>query len=205
MKIIITGSTGNISKPLASMLVDAGHLVSVVTSNAQKVNEIKSLGATPLVGSVEDADFLEQAFQGADVVYTMVPPNMASADWKSFVYGVGDNYAKAIKVAGVKKVVNLSAVGAHLPQGGGLTSLYYHVEKELNKLDDVTVVHLRPGSFYFNFFGNIEMIKHMGIIGNNYNAGSLPLTHPLDIATAAFEEITALNFNGKRVRYVVSD
>jgi len=205
MKIIITGSTGNISKPLTVMLVEAGHQVSVITSNDEKTDEIKSLGAEPLVGSVEDADFLQEAFKWADAVYTMIPPNMASADWKKFIYGVGDNYVKAIKASGVKKVINLSAIGAHLPQGGGLSSLYYHVEQELNKLENVDVVHLRPGSFYANFYGNIEMIKHMGVIGNNYTAGLLPLTHHLDISVAAFEELSALNFKGKRVRYVVSD
>lgn len=205
MKIIITGSTGNISKPLTSMLIEAGHAVSVITSNASKASEIESLGAKPLVGSVEDADFITNAFQDADAVYTMTPPNMTSANWKEYIYGVGNNYAQAAKAAGVKKVVNLSAVGADLPQGGGLTSLYYYVEQEINKLEDVAVVHLRPGSFYFNFFGNIAMIKQMGIMGNNYNAEVLPLTHPLDISVAAFEELSALNFQGKRVRYVVSD
>ena len=80
MKIIITGSTGNISKPLTVMLVEAGHQVSVITSNDEKTDEIKSLGAEPLVGSVEDADFLQEAFKEADAVYTMIPPNMASAD-----------------------------------------------------------------------------------------------------------------------------
>jgi uncharacterized protein YbjT (DUF2867 family) len=205
MKIIITGSTGNISKPLTSMLVEAGHDVSVITSNGNKVAEIENIGAKPLIGSVEDADFLQKAFQRAEVVYTMIPPNMASANWKAFVYAVGDNYIRAIKAAGVKKVVNLSSIGAHLSHGGGLSSLYYHVEQALNKLEDVTVVHLRPGSFYFNFFGNIGMIKHMGVIGNNYTADLLPLTHPFDISRAAFEEISALNFKGKRVRYVVSD
>lgn len=205
MKIIITGSTGNISKPLTAMLVEAGHSVDVITSDDKKTDEIKGLGAEALVGSVEDADFVVKAFQGADAVYTMIPPNMSSTDWKAFVYGVGDNYVKAIKSSGVKKVVNLSAIGAHLPQGGGLSSLYYAVEQELNKLENVAVVHLRPGSFYFNFFGNIDMIKHMGIIGNNYSAVSLPLTHPMDISVAAFEELSALNFKGKRLRYVVSD
>ncbi|SDD99515.1 Uncharacterized conserved protein YbjT, contains NAD(P)-binding and DUF2867 domains [Mucilaginibacter pineti] len=205
MKIIITGSTGNISKPLTSLLVEEGHDVSVITSNENKAAEIEELGASPLIGSVEGADFIKNAFQGADAVYTMIPPNMTSANWKEYIYGVGNNYAQAAKAAGVKKVVNLSAVGADVPKGGGLTSLYYYVEQELNKLEDVAVVHLRPGSFYFNFFGNIDMIKHMGIIGNNYNADVLPLTHPLDISQAAFEELSALNFNGKRVRYVVSD
>jgi len=205
MKIIITGSTGNISKPLTAMLAEAGHEVSVITSDDKKIDEIKGFGAEPLVGSVEDADFLLRAFKGADAIYTMIPPNMASSDWKKFIYGVGDSYVNAIKASGAKKVVNLSAIGAHLPLGGGLASLYHYVEQELDKLQDVVVVHLRPGSFYFNFFGNIDMIKHIGVIGNNYTAGSLPLTHPMDISIAAFEELSALNFKGKRVRYVVSD
>ena len=205
MKIIITGSTGNIGKPLTTMLVGAGHEVNVITSDNNKMEDIKALGAKPLVGSVEDARFLAAAFSGADAVYTMIPPNMTSADWKTFIYSVGNNYVKAIKASGVKKLVNLSAIGAHLPQGGGLTSLYYYVEQELNKLEDVAVVHLRPGSFYFNLFGNIDMIKHMGVIGNNYTAAVLPLTHPMDIAIAAFEELSANNFTGKRIRYVVSD
>src|ERR1700761_994470 len=105
MKIIITGSTGNISKPLTTMLVEAGHEVSVITSNANKAKEIEALGVVPLTGSVEEADFVQRAFAGADAVYTMIPPNMASSDCKAFVYGVGNNYVQAIKAAGVKKVV----------------------------------------------------------------------------------------------------
>lgn len=205
MKFVITGSTGNISKPLSTMLVEIGHEVSVITSSNEKMTEIEDLGAKALVGSVEDADFLSNAFQGSDAVYTMIPPNMNSADWKAFVCKVGDNYVKAIQAAGVKKVVNLSSIGAHMDKGGGLTSLYYYVEQELNKLEHVDILHLRPGSFYFNFFGNIGMIKHMGIIGNNYAVSVVPLSHPRDIAVAAFEELSALRFNGKSVRYVVSD
>ncbi len=205
MKYIITGSTGNISKPLTAMLLKAGHQVSVITSNIEKEKEIEATGAKALIGSVEDAAFLTTAFQGADAVYTMIPPKMDAPDWKDFIYRVGDSYTTAIKSSGIKKAVNLSSIGAHLATGGGLTSLYYHVEQELNKLENLNLVHLRPGSFYYNFFGNIGMIKHMGIIGNNYADRVVPLTHPKDIAAAAFEELTDLQSPGRKVRYVVSD
>jgi len=205
MKIIVTGSTGNISKPLTSSLVDAGYDVSVITTSSKRTEEIESLGAKALVGSVEDADFVKEAFDGANAVYTMIPPNMVAEDWKEYIYGVGDNYVRAIKATDIKKVVNLSSTGAHLPEGGGQSSLYYHVEQEFNKLEDVDVVHIRPALFYPNFYGNIDMIKHMHVIGNNYTADLMPLVHPADIAVAAFEEFSALNFKGKRVRYVASD
>jgi len=73
-------------------------------------------------------------------------------------------------------------------------------------LEGVNVKHLRPGFFYYNFFANIGMIKHMGIIGGNYGEGTkLVLADPADIADAAADELLNLSFSGKSVRYITSD
>ncbi len=88
----------------------------------------------------------------------------------------------------------------------GPVSGLFHVEKALNELTGVDIKHLRPGFFYTNFLANIEMIKHMHIIGANYGENRLlTLVHPNDIANAAAEELMALSFAGKSIRYVVSD
>ena len=76
MKITITGSLGNISKPLAKLLIAAGHQVTIVSSNAGKTADIEALGATAAIGSVADAGFLAKAFTGADAVYTDVWASM---------------------------------------------------------------------------------------------------------------------------------
>ncbi len=205
MKITVTGSLGNISRPLAQILVKAGHLVTVVSSKKEKTAEIQAMGANAAIGSVEDVAFLTSAFTGADAVYTMVPPNFAANNWRGYIGGVGNNYAKAIRASGVKKIVNLSSIGAHLPEGTGPIKGLYDVEHTLDALDGVAVKHLRAGFFYNNFYANMDMIKHMGILGSNY-AGSnhLPLVNPADIANAAAEEIQQ-PFTGKGIRYVVSD
>ncbi len=206
MKYIITGSLGNISKPLAERLIAAGHSVTVISSSAGKTAQIEAIGAQAAIGSVEDVPFLIKTFTGADAVYTMVPPNFGSGNWKKYIAGIGENYAAAIQVSGVKYVVNLSSIGAHLREGCGPVSGLYFVEKALNGLVGANVKHLRPGFFYTNFLGNISMIKHMGIIGANYGEGSqLILVHPDDIAEAAAEELLALTFQGKSIRYVASD
>ena len=205
MKITVTGSLGNISGPLAKILVKAGHQVTVVSSKKEKTAEIQALGANAAIGSVEDVAFLTSAFTGADAVYTMVPPNFAADNWRGYISGVGNNYATAIKASGVKKVVNLSSIGAHLPDGTGPIKGLFDVEHTLNALDGVAVKHLRAGFFYNNFYANMNMIKHMGILGSNYGAGNhLPLVNPADIADAAAEEIQQ-PFTGKSIRYVVSD
>jgi len=203
MKITITGSLGNISKPLAENLIAAGHQITIVSSNANKAEAIKSLGATPAIGSVEDIDFLTQAFTGADAVYTMVPPNFATNSWKKFIAGIGQNYAVAIKNAGVKKVVNLSSIGGHLPEGAGPISGMHHAEVELDKLEDVNILHLRPGFFFTNFYHNVDMVKNMNIIGANYKPDSLiAAVSPADIAVAAADALKA-DLQGKSHVYIV--
>jgi uncharacterized protein YbjT (DUF2867 family) len=206
MKIIVTGSLGHISKPLVEKLIAAKHNVTVISSNADRKSEIESLGATAAIGSVSELAFVTQVFKGADAVYTMVPPTYTAADWKQHIAGIGNIYAQAIAAAGVRNVVNLSSMGAHMPEGCGPVSGLYYVEQALNALEGVNVKHLRPGFFYYNFMANIGMIKHMGIIGGNYGENAkLVLSNPADIADAAAEELLNLSFTGSSIRYVASD
>ena len=58
MKIVVTGSLGNVSKPLAQKLVKAAHDVVVISSKAEKVKAIEEIGAKAAIGSLEDVNFL---------------------------------------------------------------------------------------------------------------------------------------------------
>ncbi len=71
MKIIVTGSLGNISKPLTEELVKKGHSVTVISSKAERQKDIEALGAKAAIGTMADADFLSVTFKGADAVYVM--------------------------------------------------------------------------------------------------------------------------------------
>lgn len=207
MKYIITGSLGNISKPLSQALINAGHDVTIITSKQENAAAIEALGAKAAVGSVEDITFLTKAFTGADAVYTMVPPVYTATDWKAWIGSIGKNYAAAIKAAGVKYVVNLSSIGGHLNDGVGPVSGLHRAEEALNELEDVNIKHLRPAYFYFNLFSNISLIKNAGIIGSNFavKENKFPLVDPADIAAVAAEELLQLNFNGKSIKYIASD
>jgi len=205
MKITLTGSLGNITKPLAEQLMAAGHYVTIISSNADRKSAIEALGATAAIGSVEDVEFLTAAFSGKDAIYTMVPPNYGAPDVRAFIGSVGKKYAEAIQASGVKQVLNLSSIGADLDGGTGPISGLHDVEQHYAGLADVAVKHLRPGYFYINFLANIDMIKHAGILGSNFDAESpLVLVHPIDIAVAAAEELQK-GFSGNTVRYVASD
>ncbi len=207
MKYVITGGAGNISKPLAVQLLKAGHQVTVIGRNATNLKELTEEGINTAIGFVEDVDFLTKTFTGADAVYTMVPPIHATTDWKAQISKIGQIYAAALKASGVKYVVNLSSIGAHLPDGVGPVSGLYQVEQSLNTLTDVNIKHLRPSYFYNNLLANIGMIKGMGIIGGNFAAveGRFPIVAPADIADVAADELLGLSFRGHSIRYIASD
>jgi uncharacterized protein YbjT (DUF2867 family) len=178
--------------------------VTIVSSDANKVNDIEALGAKAAIGSIADVDFLVQTFEGADVVYTMIPPNFAAANYRKYVGNSGKTYTEAIKKAGVKRIVNLSSIGADIDGGTGQISGVHDAEIELNKLEEVAIKHVRAGFFYTNFYNNIPMINQ-GFMGSNYNSQTrLVMTHPQDIANIVAEELQN-TFTGKSVRYAVSD
>ncbi|PWT79127.1 MAG: NAD-dependent dehydratase [Bacteroidetes bacterium] len=205
MKITITGSLGKISKPLAEILIKNANDVTIISNDPKKAKEIESLGAKAAIGSVADIRFLTQAFQGADAAYTMVPPNWKVPDYRKYIAQIGENYLQAIQASGVKRVVNLSSIGAHLSGGTGPIAGLYDVEQILNTLDNVDIKYLRPGLFYVNFFFDIGTIRKIGVMGNNYSGKTkLLMTHPRDIAAAAAQELQG-SFKGKSHRYVVSD
>src|SRR5579862_1997208 len=190
MKITLTGSLGHISRPLAELLIKNGHEVTIISNDSKKVNDIQALGARPAIGSVLDTTFLTGVFQDADAVYTMVPPNWGAANYRKYIAETGKHYAEAIKSSGVKRVVNLSSIGAHLDGGTGPIAGLHDVEQALNTLEGVSITHLRAGIFFINFFFDIRLIRKMGIMGNNYGEKTrLVMAHPRDIAAAAAEEL----------------
>jgi uncharacterized protein YbjT (DUF2867 family) len=209
MKIVVTGSLGHIGKPLTAALAQQGHSVTVISSSAEKQKDIEAVGATAAIGSLEDFEFLTQTFDGADAVYTMVPPNNYfdhNLDLLAYYRQLGENYANAVTQTGVKRVVNLSTIGAHLEAGSGILIGAHDVEQMLNQLpSNVAITHMRPTSFYYNLLAYIPSIKNNDLIAANYGGNDVvPWVSPIDIAAAIAEELNT-PFEGRKVRYVASE
>ena len=211
MKIIVTGSLGNISKPLTIELVQKGHQVTVISSKPERQKDIEALGAKAAIGTMEDAGFLSATFKGADAVYVMeamggnsyFDPNL---DIVASLNKISNNYKQAIEQSGVKRVVHLSSIGAHTDKGNGLLAFHYNVENILQTLpSDVAITFMRPVGFYYNLLGFINNIKTQGVIATNYGGDSKkPWVSPIDIAAAVAEELVTRS-EGRKVRYVASD
>lgn len=194
MNIVLTGSLGNISKPLATTLIANGHSATVISSKTDKQKKIESIGAKAAIGSLEDIHFLITAFADADAVYCMIPFNFMEEDQTAYFERIEMNYVQAIRQNKIEKVVFLTGWAADT----GDSPL-------LNQLSDRTIIELRPGSFYTNFYNDIQTIKEHGALMAGYGGNDkIAFVSPDDIADVAFEELTTPS-QGKKVRYVASE
>jgi len=208
MNYIITGSLGHISKPIVQKLKTSGHSVTVITSNSGKSKDIEALGAIPAIGSVEDRNFLKGAFSGAQSAYLMIPPNWAlSGSWADYQKKVIGNYIEAVKTNGIKHVVFLSSVGAHVGKGVGPVDGLSVAEWHLNQQKNINVKIVRPSYFFYNLMGQIPMIKNRNIMGSNFGSTNekLVLVHTSDIAEVVAAELLDLKFKGHSIQYIASD
>lgn len=219
MKIILTGSLGNISKPLTELLVAQGHAVTVVSSDIKKLAAIENLGAIPAIGSISDVRFLTTTFKGADAVYAMIPLSFTEPDLGAYLHRIAQNYAQALKEAGTKRVVLLSGWAADLVKAE-------NTEHVLDGLD-ASITIMRPAAFYTNFYQSVDLIKGKGFIGKfltlrylglwklltgrtgllmgNYGGEDrIVFVSPKDIASAVAEELLWLP-KEKTIRYVGSE
>ncbi len=209
MKIVVTGSLGHIGKPLAIELVQKGHAVTVISSKAEKQKDIEAIGAKAAIGTMEDANFLAKTFEGADLVYLMETAGNFfdhSFDYMAMIKNIVSNYKQAIEKNGVKRVVHLSSIGAHMSKGNGILAFHYEAENALKQLPaDVSIKFMRPVGFYYNMLAFIPVIKAAGAIIQNYGGDEKePWVAPVDIASVIAQEIEK-PFAGRTIRYIASE
>jgi len=192
---VIIGATGNTGSIVANKLLNQGKKVRVVGRNAEHLAQFKK--AEPFVGDVTDKTAMAKAFQGAEAVYLMIPPDMKTADFKGYQQQVIEALSSAVEKNGVKFAVLLSSVGADKPDKSGPILGLRSFEEQLNRISGLNVLALRPAYFMENTLGQVDAIKQMG-----YAAGPLrpelkfPIIAACDIGEFAGDALSRLDFAG---------
>jgi uncharacterized protein YbjT (DUF2867 family) len=203
---VITGATGNTGNTIAHQLLDAGKDVTVVSRDKSHLSDLIEKGATPAVGDLSDTDFLTETFEGAEAVYTMIPPNFTAPDFRTYQHEIADTLSAAIKENSVPHIVALSSCGAHLKQGAGVVQGLHYMEQQFNAIDELHALYLRPAFFMDNFYGQIPLIEEQNIIGFAGEADHpMPMIATRDIADVAARRLLALDFKGKSHHYLLGE
>jgi uncharacterized protein YbjT (DUF2867 family) len=198
---VVTGATGNTGRVVANRLLDQGKKVRVIGRNRERLQPFVARGAEAFVADLSDQAAVTQAFAGADAVYAMIPPDVASPDFRSDQRRVTAAIAAALEHAGVNHAVTLSSIGADKESGTGPVVGLHGFEQALNRIAGLNVVHLRAGYFMENMLGQAAAIKAMGKTAGPLRGDlELPIIATKDIGNKAADWLLALDFNGKQTR-----
>ena len=164
--IVVTGSTGNIGRPLLDALTAAGESVTAVSRNPIALPE----GARHFAGDLGDPEGLEPAFRGADRLFLMIPDPALPVS----------RIVETARASGIRRIVLLSSQRAQSRQDPVLTSMEQTVT---GSVPEWTV--LRPGGFASNALLWAESVRSTRTVRAPFADVGLPPIDPADIAAAA--------------------
>lgn len=194
---VLLGSSGQITSQLAHRLLAAGHAVRVVGRHANALAALRDAGAQTAIGDTSDAAFLAHAFDGATAAYTMTPPCYTEPDMHAAQARLGEAIAQALRRARVKRVVNLSSLGAELPSGTGPIVALHEQEQRLDAIEGIDLLHLRPGAFMENQLAFAAAVAAGGPLPGMEAADQpIPMVATRDIAATAARELSSPQHSG---------
>ena len=199
--IAIVGASGNTGGVAAEKLLAGGKKVRAIGRDAGRLEKLTGKGAEAFTADVFDAAALTKAFEGAEAVYAMIPPNMSAPDVPAYQAKVSDALASAIAAAGVPKAVMLSSIGADKPGKTGPVTGLHCLEEKLGAIEGLDAVFLRAGYFMENLLPQAAVIQKLGMLAGPVRADlPLPLIATRDIGAAVAELLLKPAFTGKQPR-----
>lgn len=198
---VVTGATGHTGNVVAKALLARGEKVRVVGRNADRLKALIAEGAESFAADLTDVAGVTQAFVGAKAVYMMMPPNLASPDFRAFQDRVIDAITAALRSTGVTHAVTLSSIGADKPNKTGPVVGLHYLEQQLNGIDGLNVLHLRAGYFMENTLAQIGIIRATGMAAGPLRPDlKLPMIATRDIGEIAANALLSLDFRQKQAR-----
>jgi uncharacterized protein YbjT (DUF2867 family) len=199
MRIVVNTPAGNIGRVVTERLLRAKDEVIVMSRNPDKVTRFVEDGALLIRGSIDDADVLDQAFNGADALFWLTPFAFDQPRYIDWAKRTARTAANAVARRGVRRVVLISSVGAQHESGVGPIACLPAIESAFNDAaPDVTC--LRAGSFMENFLNDVASIASAGsIFGPHPATMKFPRVATRDIADRAVEILRAPSGTGHRI------
>jgi uncharacterized protein YbjT (DUF2867 family) len=182
----ITGVTGNVGGAVARALLAAGQSVRAVVRNVDKGQAWRNLGCEVALATIEDEASLTAAFQRADAVFVLVPPNFDPSPEFSEAQEIGKDLHSALATARPKRVIYLSTIGAQARKIN-LLSQHSMIEKAIGDLP-IPITFLRPAWFMENCRWDVAPARETGVVPSFLQ----PLDKPVPmVATADIGKLAA--------------
>ena len=197
--IVVTAPTGHIGSQLVDDLLDSGEPVRVIVRDPSRLSAKARSHVEVVKGSHGDGTVVDKAFEGADSVFWLPPPDPKAASMAAVYVDFTRPACAAFTRQGVKRVVAISALGHGTPMAGRAG----HVTASL-AMDDLiasTGVNLRVltmPSFMDNLMGQVEPIRSQGMFFGPLSADrKFPTCATSDIAAVAARLLLDHSWSGQ--------
>ncbi|MFI7546649.1 SDR family oxidoreductase [Actinoplanes sp. NPDC049599] len=152
MDILVAGGHGKIALRLLGLLAAQGHTARGLIRSPAQADDLRAVGAIPVLGDLENDETLDAYVKGADAVVFAAGAGPGSGDARKRTVDLGGavKLADAARNTGVRRYVMISSIGADRPDAAaGSMGPYLHAKAEADDYVrasglDYTIV--RPGS-----------------------------------------------------------
>jgi uncharacterized protein YbjT (DUF2867 family) len=199
--IVITAATGNIGSVLLSRLLEAApkaeEELRVIARDPGRLPDAARGRVEVITGSHADASVLDRAFNGADAVFWLVPPDASKtphAAWIEFTRPA----VEALVTHGVGHVVGVSALGRGTAAAdrAGLVTTSLAMD-DLIAGTGVAYRALANPSFFENLLEEVESIRERGVFVDVIDADrKAPMVAVTDIAAVAADLLLNRSWTG---------
>jgi uncharacterized protein YbjT (DUF2867 family) len=177
MTITVTGATGLIGAELVRLLSESGRPVRAVTRDAGRGTSRP--GVAWVQADLRDARLLEPTLAGTTGLFLLTDNQRGFGELQAAVL-------RAVRDAGVRHVVKVSALGASDHSRSWIGLEHWHVEQVLKEPSDMTWTILRPHAFMQNWLGEVAgTVRAEGRIYSPIEDGRVPFIDARDIAAVA--------------------
>ncbi|MEV4613187.1 NAD(P)H-binding protein [Kitasatospora sp. NPDC049258] len=199
--IVITAPTGNIGRSLLSRLLEsgpaAGEELRVIVRDPARLPDAARGQVEVIVGSHGDAEVVDRAFEGADAVFWLVPPDASLTPQDAYLAFSGPA-VRALAAHGVGHVVGVSALGRGTPLAdrAGLVTTSLALD-DLIAGSGVAYRALANPSFFENLLEEADSIREKGVFTDSVDADrKAPLVATADIAAVAADLLLDRSWTG---------
>lgn len=184
--IVVTAPAGNIGHQVVKNLLERDAAVRVIARDSAKLQAAVRARVEIVEGSHGDADVVNRAFEGAETVFWLAPPDPKAESVMAAYVDFTRPAAAALKAQGVQRVVGVTALGRSTPVAG--KAGYVTASLAMDDLIASTGVRVRAltmPSFMDNVLMQASAIKGQGMF-------FLPISGDLKLPSCATHDIAAV-------------
>lgn len=185
--IVITTPTGSIGRQVLLTLLASEAPLRVIARDPDRLPPAAKGRVDVVQGSHADAEVVQRAFQGAEAVFWLIPPNPRAESLQAAYVDFTRPACEAIRTHGVKRVVSVSALGRGTPLAAhaGLVTAALAMD-DLIASTGVNFRALTMPSFMENMLRQVESIRAQGVFRGTHDGDrKMPTCATRDIAAVA--------------------